>query len=137
MSINTVSVSGNCTRDAELRTTKSGTSVLNFSIAVNERRKGASGEWEDYPNYVDCVLFGRRAESIARYITKGTKVMASGRLHQDRWEDRETGRKRSQITVTVEDIDWTNSRAVASSERDVVSDNFPGASVYENDDIPF
>ena len=76
MSINKVVISGNLTRDGEIRTTQSGMSVLNIGVAVNDRIKNAtSGEWEDYPNYVNCVMFGRRAEAIAQYLTKGTKVV--------------------------------------------------------------
>ncbi len=66
MSINRVIVSGNLTRDPELRATTGGTNVLTFGIAVNDRRRNPqSGEWEDVPNFVDCVMFGARAESVS------------------------------------------------------------------------
>lgn len=73
MSINRVSLSGNLTRDPELRSTTSGSQVLSFGIAVNDRRRNAQGEWEDVPNYVDCVVFGARAESLSRFLAKGQK----------------------------------------------------------------
>lgn len=67
MSINRVIVSGNLTRDPELRTTASGNPVMGFGIAVNDRRKNSqTGEWEDYPNFVDCTMFGTRAQSVSR-----------------------------------------------------------------------
>ena len=75
MSINRVIISGNLTRDPELRSTASGLPVLGFGVAVNDRRKNQqTGEWEDYPNFIDCTMFGARAESLSRYLSKGTKV---------------------------------------------------------------
>ena len=73
MSINRVIISGNLTRDPELRSTAGGTSVLGFGVAVNDRRKNQqTGEWEDYPNFVDCTMFGTRGEKLQPYLTKGT-----------------------------------------------------------------
>ena len=66
MSINRVNISGNLTRDPELRQTTSGTAILRFGVAVNDRRRNQSGEWEDVPNFVDCVVFGNRAEPLSR-----------------------------------------------------------------------
>ena len=74
MSINRVNISGNLTRDSELRATQGGTQILNFGVAVNDRRRNQQGEWEDYPNYIDCVMFGSRATALNRYLVKGTKV---------------------------------------------------------------
>ena len=75
MSINRVIVSGNLTRDPELRSTAGGMAVLGFGVAVNDRRKNQqTGEWEDYPNFVDCTMFGKRAEAVGRYLAKGAKV---------------------------------------------------------------
>ena len=70
MSINRVIISGNLTRDPELRSTASGLPVLGFGVAVNDRRKNQqTGEWEDYPNFIDCTMFGARAESLSRYLS--------------------------------------------------------------------
>ena len=81
MSINRVNITGNLTRDPELRATAAGTQVLSFGIAVNDRRKNPqTGEWEDYPNYIDCTMFGTRAEAVGRYISKGSKVAIEGKL---------------------------------------------------------
>lgn len=75
MSINRVNISGNLTRDPELRVTAGGTQVLSFGVAVNDRRRNAqTGEWEDYPNFVDCTMFGNRAEAVGRFLAKGMKV---------------------------------------------------------------
>lgn len=81
MSINRVNISGNLTRDPELRVTASGTQVLSFGVAVNDRRRNPqTGEWEDYPNFVDCTMFGTRAEAVRRYLSKGSKVAIEGKL---------------------------------------------------------
>ena len=110
MSINRVMISGNLTRDAELRTTPSGTSILSFGVAVNDRRRNANGEWEDYANFIDCTMFGRRAEALAQYLTKGVKVAIEGRLHYSSWEDRNSGQRRSKVDVTVDELEFMSSR---------------------------
>lgn len=71
MSINRVNITGNLTRDPELRATAGGTQVLSFGVAVNDRRRNAqTGEWEDYPNFVDCTMFGTRAEAVSRFLAR-------------------------------------------------------------------
>ena len=105
MSINHVAISGNLTRDSELRSTQGGTSILGMGVAVNERRKNAStGEWEDYPHFVDCTMFGTRAEKLQPYLTKGTKVAIDGRLRYSSWE--KDGQKRSKLEVVVDEIEF-------------------------------
>ena len=106
MSINVVSISGNLTRDAELKATKSGTLTLTGSIAVNDRVKDAQGNWTDKPNFVDWVLFGPRAEKIVGYLTKGTKVAIVGRLSYSSWTDQQTNKKRSKLEVVVTEIEF-------------------------------
>ena len=105
MSINRVAISGNLTKDGELRRTQSGTAILSLGVAVNDRRKNTqTGEWEDYANFIDCVLFGPRADSIAKYLVKGTKVAIDGKLRWSQWE--RDGQKRSKIEVVVEEIEF-------------------------------
>ena len=109
MSINRVIISGNLTRDPELRQTQSGMAVLSFGVAVNDRRKNPStGEWEDYPNFVDCTMFGARANSLAQYLSKGTKVSIEGKLRWSQWE--RDGQKRSKIEVIVDELEFMSSR---------------------------
>ena len=87
MSINKVLITGNLTRDPELRETQSGFQVLNFGVAVNDRRKNnQTGQWEDYANFVDCTMFGNRAASVARFLAKGSKVTIEGKLRWSQWE---------------------------------------------------
>lgn len=109
MSINRVIISGNLTRDPELRQTQSGMAVLSFGVAVNDRRKNpTTGEWEDYPNFVDCTMFGARANSLSQYLSKGTKVSIEGKLRWSQWE--RDGQKRSKLEVIVDEIEFMSSR---------------------------
>lgn len=126
MSINVVNISGNLTRDSELRRTTGGTAVLGFGVAVNDRRKNQqTGEWEDYPNFVDCTMFGTRAEKLAGMLAKGTKVCILGKLRYMSWE--KDGQKRSRIEVIVDDIELMGRREAASAP---VPDDI-------DEDIPF
>lgn len=105
MSINTVAISGNLTRDIEVRYTQSGTAIGSFSVAVNERVKNQqTGEWEDRPNYIDVSLFGQRAQSLQQYLVKGTKVCVSGKLRWHQWQDK-SGQNRSKIDVIADGIE--------------------------------
>lgn len=132
MSINTAMISGNLTRDSELRTTPTGTSVLNFSVAVNDRRKDSSGEWKDYPNYFDCVLFGRRAESLAVYLLKGTKVAVQGKLHQSSWQDG-NGKNRSKVDITVDQVEFMSRKEKSSQSDDPYSQPMMPRNEAQND----
>lgn len=105
MSINRAVISGNLTRDAELRSTATSLSVLSFSVAVNDRhRNQETGEWEERANFIDCVLFGARAEALKKYLNKGTKVAVDGRLRWSSWE--KDGKRRSKLDVVVEDLEF-------------------------------
>ena len=106
MSINKVCISGNLTRDPELRATAGGTQVLSFGVAVNDRRRNQqTGEWEDHPNFVDCTMFGNRAEALARILRKGMKVAIEGRLRYSSWEDKNGGGRRSKLEVVPDEIE--------------------------------
>lgn len=109
MAVNVVAISGNLGSDAELRQTQAGTNILSMAVAVNERRHDQSGEWSDYTNWIDCTVFGKRAESLAQYLTKGTKVSVQGRLHQSRWQTQD-GQNRSKLEVIVDEIEFMSSK---------------------------
>ncbi len=114
VSINRVNITGNLTRDPELRATQGGTQVLHLGVAVNDRRRNPqTGNWEDYPNFIDCVMFGTRAEAIQRYLSKGTKVAIEGRLRYSSWE--RDGQKRSKIEVVIDEIEFMSSRQGGNS----------------------
>lgn len=108
MSINHVSVTGNLTREPELRNTQSGTAVLSFDIAVNDRRKIADGQWEDVPNFFECVTFGNRATALSGILTKGMKVAIAGKLHYSSWET--DGQRRSKVDIIAQEIELMQNR---------------------------
>lgn len=114
MSINRVNISGNLTRDPELRTTPNGMAVLTIGMAVNDRhRNNQTGEWGDYANYVNCIVFGKRAEALASHLSKGSKVAIEGKLHYSQWES--DGQKRSKIEVVVDEIEFVGARDQSAS----------------------
>lgn len=105
MSINRAIVSGNLTRDPELRATPGGTQVLGFGVAVNDlRRNQQTGEWEDYPNFIDCTMFGNRAEALSRILRKGMKVAIEGKLRYSSWEDKNGGGRRSKVEIIPDEV---------------------------------
>ena len=119
-SINVVAVSGNLVSDCTK--SKAGeTPIVNFVVAVDERRKGKGGEWENYPNYIECALFGARAKALANALAKGVKVYVQGKLHQSRWE--KDGQKRSKVSITVDEIVIGYTTAV--EDKDEPADNIP------------
>lgn len=116
MSINRVIISGNLTRDPDLRQTSGGTSVLSFGVAVDDRRRNPqTGEWEDRPNFVDCLMFGPRAESLARVLAKGARVAVSGKLRYSSWED--GGKRKSKLEVVCGELDFLSKRPADQEAR--------------------
>ena len=132
MSINSVTLTGNLTREPEIRQTKSGMAVMQFSIAVNDRRKNQSGEWEDYANFVDCTMFGKRAESVSRYVSKGSKVAVMGKLHWSAWE--KNGERRSKLEVFVDEIEFLSRER---QQQQPVREEPSYEANYALDDLPF
>ena len=107
--INRVCLSGNMTRDPELRRTQSGMAILTIGVACNDSKKNPqTGQWEDIANFIDCTMFGNRAESIVNYLHKGTKVFIEGKFRQSTWQDKETGKNRSKIEVLIDEIEFNN-----------------------------
>lgn len=123
MSINRVNVSGNLTRDPELRMTQGGSQVLTFGIAVNDRhRNPQTGEWEDRPNFIDCVVFGRRAEPLSKFLHKGGKVAIEGKLRQSNWE--KDGQRRSKVEVIVEECEFLSASKAREGVQGPNIDNY-------------
>ena len=105
MSINRVVISGNITRDPDLRRTQQGMAILTIGVAVNDRKKNPqTNEWEDRVNFVDCTVFGKRAESLSERLSKGMKVAIEGKLRYSQWE--REGQKRSKLEVAVDEIEF-------------------------------
>ncbi len=108
-SFNKVMLMGNLTRDIEIRHTSGNSSVGNFGLAVNRKFKTKSGEAREEVTFIDCEAWGRTAEVMAQYLSKGRPVFIEGRLKLDQWEDRNGGGKRSKLSVVVENFQFINS----------------------------
>jgi single-strand DNA-binding protein len=108
--INRVVLTGNLTRDPELRNTPSGTSVCSLRIAVNTRRKDQSGEWVDKANFFDITVWGAQGENVARFCSKGRPIAVDGRLEYREWEDRDTGKTRSAVEIVADSVQFLGGR---------------------------
>jgi single-strand DNA-binding protein len=147
---NTVELVGNITRDPELRFTPSGAAVANFGLAVNRRwRNQQTNEWEEQVSFFDIVCWRELAENVSESLTKGTRIMVSGRLDQRSWET-ENGDKRSKVEVVADDIGpslrWATAQVSRNERREGGSgggfDSPPPASEppaggYNDDEEPF
>ena len=139
-------ITGNITRDPELRTTTGGSSVCSFTVAVNRNYRGTDGEQKEEVSFIDCSAWGKLAETIAQYGKKGNGVLVSGRLNQRSWEDK-NGNKRSSVEIVVEDFNFVGGRdsgntsgnysapANSSSQEESVPDDIPEE--IELDEVPF
>jgi single-strand DNA-binding protein len=108
--INRVVMTGNLTRDPELRTLPSGMAVCSLRLACNTRRKNnATGEWEDKPNYFDVTVWGAQGENCSRFLTKGRPVAIDGRLEWREWETQE-GQKRQAIDIIADSVQFLGGR---------------------------
>jgi single-strand DNA-binding protein len=147
--INRVVMTGNLTRDPELRSTPSGTPVCSLRIACNTRRKDASGEWVDKPNYFDVTVWGAQGENCAQYLAKGRPVAIDGRLEWREWEDKE-GHKRQSVDIIADSVQFLGSREGGENggrftpQSDVPADTADfqaapaaGGGGAADDDIPF
>ena len=138
MTINHVTLSGNITRDAEVRRTQSGMAIVSFCVASNERKKNSqTGEWENYANFVDCVWFGEFAERQAATMTKGTRVCVDGHLHYSSWE--RDGQKRSKLEVIAENVELpprpqSEYQRPTQAQAQAVQSPYE---VYDSSEIPF
>src|SRR5947199_1738500 len=146
--INRVVMTGNLTRDPELRTTSGGTSVCSLRVAVNTRRKDASGEWVDKPNYFDVTVWGAQGENCSTYLQKGRPVAVDGRLEWREWEDKQ-GNKRQSVDIIADSVQFLGSREDSGNgggrftpQSDVPADTddfqtAPTGAGAADDDIPF
>ena len=103
MSFNKIIVVGNLGRDPELRYTPQGTAVCSFTMATNERRKGQAGEPQDVTTWFRVTVWGKQAETVSKYLTKGRNVYVEGRLHVGEWADKD-GKQRYTLEVNATDV---------------------------------
>ena len=142
MAFNKVILMGNLTRDPELRSTTSGSSVTSFALAVNRTWNNAQGERQEETSFIDCEAWGRTGETIAKYVSKGRQLLVSGRLRQDTWQDKDTGKNRSTLRVVVEEFSFVNDGSRGGSSSASSSQNEPVVDEISDDpidlsDIPF
>jgi single-strand DNA-binding protein len=150
MSFNKITVIGNLGRDPELRYTPQGTAVCDFSVAVNDRKRDKSGEWQDVTTWFKITFWGKQAENASKYLTKGKQVYCEGRLQVEEWTDRD-GKNRFTLAIQGSDMQFLGdggraggdgeSQASQSSYSSAASANaeFSGqaATAASEDDIPF
>lgn len=148
---NKVILMGNLTRDPETRSTSSGQSVTNFSLAVSRSWKGQDGSQQEQTSFINCVAWAKAGEIIAQYLTKGSPVLVSGRLDQRSYEDKD-GNKRTAVEVVVEDFNFvgggrgddaprgndssSGGSAASKKDKDVVIDDIDDKPI-DLSEIPF
>ena len=140
--INRVIITGNLTRDPELRSTQSGTSVCSLRVAVNGRRKDEGGQWVDKPNYFDITVWGNQGERCAQYLAKGRPVAVDGRPEWREWETPE-GNKRQAVDIVADTVQFLGGRGdgeggggyIPAEATATPAGDFPTSPT--DDDIPF
>jgi single-strand DNA-binding protein len=147
--INRVIVTGNLTKDPELRETPGGTAVCKLRVAVNSRRKDSSGEWVDKPNYFDVTVWGAQGQNCATYLSKGRPVAVDGRLEWREWEASDGTGKRQAVEIIADSVQFLGSRddnpgsgngTQARSDVPADTSDFEGEKAgvgATDDDIPF
>jgi single-strand DNA-binding protein len=111
VNINRVIITGNLTRDPDLRSLPSGMPVCELGVAVNHRRKDqATDQWVEEPNFFNVVVFGAQGENCAQYLSKGRPVAIDGRLRWSSWEDKNGGGKRSKVEIVAQTVQFLGGR---------------------------
>jgi single-strand DNA-binding protein len=153
MNINRVVLTGNLTRDPDLRSTPGGLSICKLGIAVNTRKKNSSGDWEEKPNFFRVTVFGKQADNCGQYLKKGRPVAIDGRLEWSTWETE--GQKRESVDIIADSVQFLAGRddagggngngyssGVQPTESDVPIDSSdletaPAGVAAAEEDIPF
>lgn len=137
--INNVSLTGRLTRDPELRVTAGGTQLLSFTLVFNTSvRNRQTGEWDERSNFIDCTMFGKRAEALLNFLAKGQKVAIAGKLRYATWD--KDGQRHSKLDLIVDEIDFMAQRQNAAQPASApASPQAPMPPVVDtfDEDIPF
>jgi len=143
---NKVMLIGNLTRDPQLSYTPNQTAVVDFGLAINRRWTGQDGSQRDETCFVDCRMFGKRAEVVNKYCKKGNPLFVEGRLTFDSWQAQD-GSKRSKLRVTVENFEFLGGGRTSGGGSDQARESYGGAATaaaptpaqppVSDDDIPF
>jgi len=132
-SINQVILMGRLTRDPEQRTTSTGKTIASFSIAVD--RFGQSADGGDSADFFDITAWEKLGELVIQYLAKGRRVLVQGRLRQDSWEDKETGKKRSRVEVTATDVTFLDGPSDSTKTSQPGDSDSPKSSSKKTDDV--
>ena len=133
--INTVTLSGRLTRDPELRVTPGGFSVCKLGLASSRTFKTKDGERKEETVFVDIDTFGKQAETCAEYLNKGRCITVQGRLKLDEWEEKQTGQKRSKLSLVAEQIDFGSKPE--SNQKPTQSQPTSSVQAQDQDEVPF
>lgn len=128
---------GNMTRDAELSYLNNGTALCKFSLAVNEKFKQGD-EWKDRAHFFDFTIWGKRGESLHRYLLKGTALLVHAQARHERWQTQD-GSSRSRVTFVVREVEFAGGKS-GSGQQESPSDSHGSDSVDDGDfvdDVPF
>lgn len=137
--MNIVAINGRLTKDAELKYTSGGMAIATLSLASNRSVK-KNDKWEDEANFFECTMFGKSAEAVKQYLTKGQQVSISGELRQERWE--KDGQKNSRVTIIVNHLqlvggNQTHEERPQSTQRQNVQNSVVPPEDFTGDEIPF
>lgn len=125
---------GNLTRDPEIQNA-GGTTICRASIALNEKYKDSKGAIQEVVSFIDLTIFGKRGEAFSKYLSKGSYVAVEGKLRQERWDDKETGQKRSRVKVVVDDWNFTHASNKDRGGQSSAGQHHGGAGA--GNDVPF
>lgn len=145
-SFNRVILVGNLTREPELRVTPRGTAICQFGIATNRRFKDEAGNQREEVTFVDVEAWGKAAELVAKYLSRGSQALVEGRLKLDQWEEKTTGQKRQKLKVVLESVQFlgrpkSDEPAPSTEKMTPVADNGSGVGASTtgggDEDVPF
>jgi single-strand DNA-binding protein len=137
---NQVIVVGNIVADPEVRQTRGGTAVCNLRLAINERYKTNAGEVKNNTLFIDVTTFGTTAENVGNYCKKGSQIMVIGKLSEDKWTDKETGKERKITKINALSVQFMpsgNKSTAAPAEGEESSAPVAAPAGGADDDLPF
>lgn len=125
LNLNSVTLAGNLTRDVQVRFLPNEKTVAGFGLAINRRWKDSNGQQKEETIFVDVETWGRTAELVGQYLTKGRGCCVEGRLKLDSWDDKESGQKRSKLIVVADKVHFTDSKGDGERGHDDGADTPP------------
>lgn len=138
MSLNTITISGNLTRDPEIRTLANGSNFATFTVAVNTRKKLPDGSWADVPSFFDCKGFDRVANYLIRCdLTKGSKVAVVGRMEQETYTDKKSGEQRKAWKLIADDVEPMAAKGGRAGTGEPVTATYEEPGTYADEPLPF